>query len=58
MARFQQATRVFAFLVFALMLIVLRAGPTRALGYVFVGVVALALAVRFWANDRLAYARA
>jgi hypothetical protein len=57
MERFQRATRVFTFLVFALTLIVLRGGPARVLGYVFVGAVALALVVRFWARDRLAYAR-
>lgn len=57
MDRFQRATRVFTFLVFALTLIVLRGGAARVLGYVFVGAVALALAVRFWARDRLDYAR-
>jgi hypothetical protein len=57
MDRFQRTTRVFTFLVFALTLIVLRGGPARVLGYVFVGAVALALAVRFWARDRLDYAR-
>jgi hypothetical protein len=55
--RFQRATRVFTFLVFALTLIVLRGGPARVLGYVFVAAVVLALAVRFWARDRLGYAR-
>jgi hypothetical protein len=54
MHRFQRATRVFTFLVFALTLIVLRGGPARVLGGVFVGVVALALAVRFWARDNYA----
>ena len=57
MNRFQRATRVFTFLVFTLTLIVLRGGPARVLGYVFVAAVALALAVRFWARERLDYAR-
>ena len=55
--RFQRATRVFTFLVFALTLIVLRGGAVRTLGFVFVGAVVIALAVRFWARDRLDYAR-
>jgi hypothetical protein len=58
MARFQWATRAFTFLVFALTLIVLRGGPARMLGYVFLAAVVLALAVRTWARDRLDYARA
>lgn len=58
MARFQWATRIFTFLVFALTLIVLRGGPARVLGYVFVAAVVLALAVRVWARDRFDYARA
>jgi hypothetical protein len=49
---FQIATRVFAFLVFAITLIVSPGGPARTLGIVFTVLIALAVAVRFWARER------
>jgi hypothetical protein len=52
MARFQWATRVFAFLVFAITLTVLRGGSVRTLGFVFIAAVAVALVVRFWVRAR------
>jgi hypothetical protein len=57
-ARFQWATRVFTFLVFAITLIALRGGSVRALGIVFVALVVIALAVRLWARDRSDYVAA
>jgi len=56
--RFQWATRIFTFLVFALTLAVLRGGSERWLGYALIALVAAAVLVRLWARDRLAYARA
>ncbi|MER9631000.1 hypothetical protein [Mesorhizobium sp. M0296] len=50
-ARFQIATRVFTFLVFAITLIALRGGSVRVLGIVFVAVAVLALAVRLWVRE-------
>ena len=57
-ARFQWATRVFTFLVFAITLIALRGGSVRVLGIVFVAAVVLALVVRLWARDRYDHAPA
>ena len=57
-ARFQWATRVFTFLVFAITLIALRGGSVRALGIVFAALVVVALAVRLWARDRSDYVAA
>src|SRR5712691_10743182 len=57
-ARFQWATRVFTFLVFAITLIALRGGSVRVLGIVLVAAVVLALVVRLWARDRSDYAPA
>jgi hypothetical protein len=51
-ARFQAATRVFVFLVFAITLIALRGGPFRILGIVFAAAAILALLVRIWARER------
>ncbi|MER9171202.1 hypothetical protein NKI12_28515 [Mesorhizobium australicum] len=51
-ARFQIATRVFTFLVFAITLIVLRGGSVRMLGIVFAATAILALAVRLWVRER------
>jgi hypothetical protein len=51
-ARFQIATRVFTFLVFAITLIVLRGGSIRMLGIVFAAAAILALAVRLWVRER------
>jgi hypothetical protein len=50
-ARWQWATRTFAFLVFAITLTV-RGGPARTLGIVFIAAVTLALAVRLWVGPQ------
>jgi hypothetical protein len=55
LARFQWSTRAFTFLVFAITLVALRGGNVRVLGIVFIAAVALALLIRLWARDRLAY---
>jgi hypothetical protein len=55
LARFLRSTRIFAFLVFAITLVALRGGTVRTLGIVFIAITALALLVRLWARDRLAY---
>lgn len=51
-ARFQNATRVFTFLVFAITLIVLRGGPARTLGVIFAATAVAALLLRLWARER------
>jgi hypothetical protein len=52
LGHFQWSTRVFTFLVFSLTLIVLRGGPARILGIVFVASIVTAVAVRLWARER------
>lgn len=51
-ARFQNATRVFTFLVFAITLIVLRGGPARTLGIVLAAAAVLAQVVRLFVRER------
>lgn len=54
LSKAQLITRIFAFLVFAITLVVLRGGQVRTLGVVFIAVVLLALLVRAWSHVRVA----
>src|SRR5207249_7247999 len=51
-ARFQAGTRIFVFLVFAITLIGLRAGPFRVLGIIFAAAAVLAFLIGAWAGRR------
>jgi hypothetical protein len=52
LGKFQRATRIFTFLIFAITLVALRGGNVRVLGVIFIAAITAALAVSLWARDR------